>query len=100
MNLNWPILARIATALAIAFAFVSLFLWSAPDWIKKIILVAWTVFPPVWFLIEWQCQLKSAKGEDASWFNRFKYSQDLASKVWLAVAAVLSAVYFADKFIK
>jgi hypothetical protein len=69
------IVTAIVTLLAIAFAVVSLFLWSAPDRIKKGVLVAWTVLPPVWFFTEWQFLLKSGEGENDFWFNRFKYSQ-------------------------
>lgn len=93
-----PIIWHVITTLAIIFAFGSLFFWSAPDWAKKLVLAIWTVVPPIWFLVEWQVLLKSGAGKDKEWFERFKHSQELASKVWLAVAAVLAALYFGDKF--
>jgi len=49
-------------------------------------------------LFEWHVLLKSGEGKDKDWIEGFKYSQQLANKIWLAVAAVLAALYFGEKF--
>jgi hypothetical protein len=92
-----PSIRRTITFLAIILAVVSLFLWALDDWAKKFVLAMWTVMPPIWFLVEWEVLFKSGAGKDDEWFERYKHSQALASKVWLAVATVLAALYFWDK---
>ena len=89
-----------AVLVAVVFAIASVFMYSAPDWLKRLILAVWTVGCPAWFSFEWGYLMRGGKGTSDRWFNRFKYSQELASKVWLAVTAVLAALYFGDKFVK
>jgi hypothetical protein len=98
------IVARlVAVILALAFLVYSLTLvragWTA-KWpatfdihcvkIQQVIVwCIWTVFPPLWFLLEFAL----FKFQDPN-FEKLKYGQDLAAKIWIAVAAVLLVLYF------
>jgi len=56
---------------------------------QAIMWCTWTLFPPVWFLLEF-----AVFNFDEDRLEWMKYAQDLASKFWIAVAVVLLAVYF------
>jgi|SRR5271166_5239458 len=74
------------------------------DTTKKVVLVFWTLVPPIWFQIEWVFLCKEGKGMSGpdfnNWLARFKHSQELASKVWLALVSVLLALFYGEKFFK
>jgi hypothetical protein len=55
--------------------------------------VFWTVIPPTWFLIEYRYvgRPPSSSPEMKDRFDAFKYSQDLAAKLWLGIVASLGA---------
>jgi|SRR5580692_9036221 hypothetical protein len=59
---------------------------------QVIVLCFWILAPPMWFALERDA--KSALLEDDREFERFKYTQDLASKIWLALVTVLLILYF------
>lgn len=59
-------------------------LWMQTAWIW------WVVAPPIWFSIEYFYLFKKYQVPGA--FEALKYGQDVASKVWLAIAAVLTAI--------
>ena len=78
-------------------AIVSFILAGTPEIVRKIILALWIVLPPTWFFWEY-CFLTDEEDKmDDKKFSRLKYSQDLASKIWAAIATVLAALYFGDK---
>jgi len=52
--------------------------------------VAWVVVPPLWFSFEYFSLFKK-HGETGA-FEAFKYGQELASRAWLSIAAVMSVV--------
>ena len=60
----------------------SIFLW-----------VLWTVGPPGWFVLEYWAvgPRPSTSPEVKNRFEEFKYSQDLAAKLWLGIVAALGA---------
>jgi hypothetical protein len=55
---------------------------------KYLLLVVWGIFPPVWFVIEYFFIFLpyGVKGS----FTFFQYGQDIASKLWAAVFALIS----------
>jgi len=66
------------------------FRWLAVLW------VFWVLVPPIWFLIEWaafDCD-PATKGclDHMRSFEDLQYSQELASKVWIAGSLVLGAL--------
>jgi hypothetical protein len=67
------------------------------DW-KRVVVAAWGVVPPLWFLYE-NAFLNPADipeltaEESKAAFERFKYTQDLARNVWLAVGLALAIIY-------
>jgi hypothetical protein len=65
-----------------------------PEWAKQAIIAAWTVGVPMWFLFEWQTQEHKLTDEQV---ERFKYTQGLAAKVWLAVLGLLLFSYFPER---
>jgi hypothetical protein len=73
--------------------------WPCRRIAEALVLISWIVIPPIWFWFE--CVVIYGKragfgfGKDApkDW-DRFKYLQDLASKVWLAVVTALLMLYF------
>lgn len=64
------------------------------DWTKKLrgsIVAIWLIGPPIYFYIEWVFFYEES---DDYPIEKFKYSQALARNIWLAVTAVLVALYF------
>ena len=53
--------------------------------------ISWTLAPPAWFLIEWS-RFDRSKLTSSDEFARLKYSQELASKFWIAGVGLLSAL--------
>jgi hypothetical protein len=49
---------------------------------------AWTLGPPLWFLGEWSRYTEEKYGK----FEYFKYSQELAKNVWIAVGVILAII--------
>jgi hypothetical protein len=60
--------------------------------IQVVVLVLWLVLPPIWFWFEqrWKSRLEPPSTE----FDRFKYSQEQAAKIWLALVTALFGIYF------
>lgn len=52
--------------------------------------LGWVVIPPLWFAFEYLFLFKTY-GPPGS-FEAFKYAQDVASKVWLSIAAALTVI--------
>jgi hypothetical protein len=50
----------------------------------------WVVTPPIWFSFEY-FSLYKRKGQEGT-FEAFKYGQELASRAWLGIAAVLTVI--------
>jgi hypothetical protein len=66
---------------------------------QAVVIVAWTLVPPIWFLLEYtflfpRTCLNLDKDTYKDKLDRFKYQQDLASKIWLAVVSALLILYF------
>ena len=55
---------------------------------KRLLLVAWGVIPPAWFLIEYFFVFIPYGVKDS--FGYFQYGQNVASKLWAAVFALIS----------
>jgi len=81
----WVWAATISVVVAIALRLQ----WPTEKKLFSYILVgAWTLVPPIWFLYDW-CKFEP---KDASNFEHFKYSQELARNIWLALIVVLAAI--------
>lgn len=79
------------------FIFLGLFSVALSLWIlykkntlktKYILLIAWGILPPVWFVVEYFF-IYIPYGVEGS-FNFFQYGQNIASKLWAAVFALIS----------
>lgn len=55
---------------------------------KMLLLGAWGILPPIWFLVEYFF-IYLPYGVKGS-FNYFQYGQSVAAKVWAAVLALIS----------
>jgi len=59
---------------------------------QAVVLGCWILLPPVWLLIEyfyiWPKMVPQPRIEE------FKYGQELASKLWLALVTLLLGLYF------
>ncbi len=62
---------------------------------KYILLGAWGILPPVWFLVEY-FYIFLPYGIKGS-FNYFQYGQSVAAKVWAAVFALISVSLYSGK---
>lgn len=62
---------------------------------KYLLLGAWGILPPVWFLVEYFF-IYLPYGVKGS-FNYFQYGQSVASKVWAAVFALISVSLYSSK---
>ena len=56
-----------------------------------VVWILWTLAPPAYFLIEWS-KFDRSKLTSSDEFARLKYSQELASKFWVAGVGILSAL--------
>jgi hypothetical protein len=71
--------------------------WPNIKILQAIIIVLWTLLPPLYFWAEFYFYYKprltdpSKKPDD---FDLFKYGQEVSSKIWLAVISALLAIYF------
>lgn len=79
---------------------VAITLWriAAPNTSKTekyLLLGAWGILPPVWFLIEY-FYLYLPYGTKGS-FDYFQYGQDVASKVWAAIFGLISIALYKSK---
>jgi hypothetical protein len=53
--------------------------------------IVWSVMPPVFFFYQWRHIYAGLwQGRE---YERFKMGQDLATKVWAAIALILGAIY-------
>lgn len=59
---------------------------------QVVVLCVWVLVPPIWFSLEKHLRRKELETDHA--FERFKYAQELASKIWLSVVTVLLVLYF------
>ena len=64
-----------------------------------LILTLWVVLPPVWFWYEYFFVYKPKPYAGEDW-DRFKYAQDQAEKIWLALLVALLGLYFGKEFTK
>lgn len=62
---------------------------------KYLLLIAWGILPPTWFLVEYFF-LFLPNGLPNS-FDFFKYGQDVASKVWGVIFALISIDLYKNK---
>jgi hypothetical protein len=70
-------------------------IWPAIKIAETIILLCWTVLPPVWFWLEYYYVYKPPKdARPRDDFESFKYGQDISSKIWLSVVSALLILYF------
>lgn len=53
-----------------------------------VVFILWVVVPPLWFLVDWAL-FEPTNDKN---FEHFKYSQELARNLWVAVAAVLALI--------
>lgn len=56
-----------------------------------VILGAWAIVPPVWFLVEYL--LFARDNNSVENFDRFKHRQGLFRNVWLGIVVFLTALY-------
>ena len=54
----------------------------------KVLLCAWAVAPPFWFLLDWHL----FEYETTEQFEEFKHSQELARNLWAGVIVLLAVV--------
>ena len=89
---------RINTVISIIAVFITIVLViinnQSPNISNKkiinVLLISWILIPPFWFLTEWWLWGPSASDKDN--FEEFKYSQELARNVWVAMSLALGAV--------
>ena len=62
---------------------------------RYLLLFAWGILPPMWFVIEYFFVFLpyGVKGS----FGFFQYGQNIASKLWAAVFAIISIAMYKDK---
>jgi len=94
---TWKVaLAVLASVLSVVLAFWSGSFWEEPDpkqWstrIRAVVLVAWAVGAPLWFMSEYHL----FDDKDDKEFTRFKYGQSLAAKLWAGASIALAILYF------
>ena len=90
------IVGVLLAVLSLAFGYCGFglpFAFTDPVKVKQALIVCfWILTPPLWFGFEtWA---RSSDVEDDRQFDRLKYNQELASKIWLALVSVLLLLYF------
>jgi len=66
---------------------------------QAIILAGWIVLPPVWFWLEFYLLYLPDSSSYEAW-DQYKYGQDLASKIWLALVTTLLGLYFGNDLMR
>lgn len=61
---------------------------------KYLLLVAWAIIPPVWFVVEYFFVFLPHGIENS--FKYFDYGQAVASKLWGAMSALIALVIYRD----
>lgn len=69
------------------------------DTVKKVILAVWTLGVPCWFAYEFWWVYRCYGNHSKEEFEIFKHGQELANRIWLALVAVLSILYFGRELI-
>lgn len=77
--------------------FLGQFVSSNMDLLKKLAMAVWTIAPPLFFLYEHYLFGVHNPAAPPETTERFRRGQDLAGKVWIAVAAVLLALFFGSR---
>jgi hypothetical protein len=62
---------------------------------KYVLLVAWGIVPPIWFLVEYYFIFMPYGAKHS--FQFFEYSQSVAAKVWAAVFALITISLYKDR---
>jgi hypothetical protein len=106
---QWQIIDWVAGSMAALILFVSFYLavrgfndvlpepgkhWPPIKKCETILLVFWVCVPPAWFWFEYFFLFKRVTNPAPDDFEKLKYGQDLASKIWLAVVSALLMLYF------
>ena len=60
---------------------------------EAFVLGSWVIAPPAWFWYEYYRLYKKCNWPAAD-LDGFKYGQDQASKIWLALVTLLLVIYF------
>ena len=92
---------RIASVVSALFAALSLLLGvlyradALPKWphwstLFHLVVALWVLVPPAWFSFEWVRLSPALHGED---LDRLKHQHDLTRNMWLALVAVLAALF-------
>jgi hypothetical protein len=64
-----------------------------PSWATYVLLF-WTVVPPVWFWAEFHFIWKTAPTSGSTSLEVFRYGQEVSRNIWIAMTAVVAALYF------
>jgi hypothetical protein len=59
----------------------------------KVIVFIWTIFPPVFFWLDWVYFCGKANLSETQW-DRIRHTHDLAQNIWLGLPAVLAFSFF------
>jgi hypothetical protein len=71
--------------------------WPRIKVAEVIVLLAWTLLPPIWFWYEyWYMYLADYRPghKTPDDLELFKYGQDVSSKIWVAAASSMFVLYF------
>lgn len=82
----------VAAAIGLIFTLRILFRRATKRRTKLWLLILWTLLPPLWFSAEYYYLYKPFAPAGA--FELFKYGQEVASKIWAAIVALIAAVLF------
>lgn len=61
---------------------------------KVALLLFWVVIPPSWFWLQFYALYRYDDPKKREYWEKFKYGQDIASKIWLALVSALTILYF------
>lgn len=89
LYINWAIGSA---GVLLVFTIIALILHFYYDssCLLKVVWALWIVAPPIWFCYEYFWLFRDEKVTVT--FETFKYGQDIASKGWLAIAALLTGI--------
>ncbi|HET6993040.1 MAG TPA: hypothetical protein VFJ43_17030 [Bacteroidia bacterium] len=55
---------------------------------------AWTILPPIWFLLEYVWLFSDEHKLDSNRLADYKYTQNLANKIWVAFVVLISTILY------
>jgi hypothetical protein len=74
-------------------ALVSLYSYRSRPTVRRIVLAARAILPPLWFWFDWAFIANYGNSWSEGQIEKFKISQELTARAWAALLTALAVIY-------